>query len=56
MELAELFKGRIVNFAGVVIICSKKAYYYDFFVNLQLIRGGSVQDIGEEEALFLYFT
>ena len=41
----------------VVIICLIWAYYYDFFVILQLVRGNSIQDIWEkEEALCLSCT
>ena len=42
------------NEPQVVIICPYKAYYYDFFVILQLVRGDSIHDIWEkEEALCL---
>ena len=48
---------KLYNTHQVVIICPCKAYYYDFFVNLQLVRGDSIQDIREkEEALCLSCT
>ena len=32
------------------------AYYYDFFVNLQSVRGNSIQDIREKKKRYAYLV
>ena len=48
--------GKTLNTIQVIIISPLQANYNDFFVNLQLIRGNSIQDIRKEEALCLSCT